>query len=665
MATFLDLTTTAKTIILQHKVIAIILIAIFASGGYVVYGKVKGTKNDIRYVLASVEKGTLTSSVSGSGQISVSNQVDIKSKASGDIIFLGAIQGQEVKTGALLVQLDTRDAAKAVRDAQSNVASAKLSLQKLKKPADKLAILQSEDALAQAKRELDDLLTPPDALSLLQAEHAVEQAKESNQKAKDTLQKSYDDGFNTISNAFLDLPNIVTSLNTMLFNTTIENSQQNIDWYANQMSILWDPTNRVGQYRDDLRLSYIAARKNYDTNLVHYQDSSRSSDSATIQSLISETYTTTKLVADTVKKFKNYIDFVKDQKEQHSQVISSVFATQQTLLDGYTSKTNAHLSNLLSSKQNIQDDSDTIVNTARTIAEKTQNLDNVRKDPEVNTIKTYHERIREKEESLLKLKAGADTLDVTSQELTIRQRENALLDAQEKRADYVIRAPFDGVVATMDLKKGDSLSSNSTIARLVTKQHIAEISLNEVDVSKIKVGQKAVLTLDAIQELSISGHVAEIDTIGTTSQGVVSYTVKISLDTQDDRIKPGMSVSAAIITNVKSDVLMVSNAALKTQGAMRYVQVPSGEAPQNVSGATGVLLSQAPRRQAVEIGIVNDEFTEIVSGLNDKELIITSTINTNAKTTSSTQTRPQSGSPIPGLPSSSGGTRGGGGGGFR
>ena len=99
---------------------------------------------------------------------------------------------------------------------------------------------------------------------------------------------------------------------------------------------------------------------------------------------------------------------------------------------------------------------------------------------------------------------------------------------------------------------------------LITKQKIAEISLNEVDAAKVKVGQKVTLTFDAIDGLSITGEVSEIDALGTVSQGVVTYGVKIAFDTQDERVKSGMSVSAAIITDVKQNVLLVPNAAVKS-----------------------------------------------------------------------------------------------------
>jgi HlyD family secretion protein len=70
-------------------------------------------------------------------------------------------------------------------------------------------------------------------------------------------------------------------------------------------------------------------------------------------------------------------------------------------------------------------------------------------------------------------------------------------------------------------------------------------------------GQKVTMTFDAIPDLTMTGTVAEIDTLGTVTQGVVSYTVKIAFDTDNTDVKPGMTVSAMIITNTKIDVCKV------------------------------------------------------------------------------------------------------------
>jgi len=643
--------------LIKHKFIAGIFLLLVAAGGYWGYTKIFNNDGTVRYAVAQVQKGTLIVSISGSGQVSVSNQVDIKPKASGDIVYVGVKNGQEVKAGTLIAQLDDRDAQKAVRDAETNLESAKLSLEKLKQPADALSVIQAENALKLAEQELKKLQEPPDALELLQAENSLAQAKESRQNAEDDLKKAYDDGFNTIANAFLDLPTVITGLHDMLFSTDTGlrgSSQWNIDYYADSVKTYDE---KVLQYRDDASKSYQKARQEYDKNFADYKTTTRYSDPATIEELINETYDTTKTIAEAVKSANNLIQFYQDKLTERNLKPVAFSDTHLSTLNTYTGKTNTHLLNLLAIKNTIKNSRDAIVNSDRSIAEKTESLDKLKAGADPKDIQAAQDKIREKQEALLKLKTGADPLDIQSSELTVKQRESALFDAKEKLADYYVRAPLDGVIAKVDAKKGDSASPASILATLITRQKLAEISLNEVDVAKVKVGQKATLTFDAVPDLTITGQVAEIDAVGTVSQGVVTYTVKIGFDTQDDRIKPGMSVSAAIVTEAKPNVLLVPNSAIKSQGNATYVEMPALD---DISAAKanpgGAVLKNPLRRQSVEIGAASDEFTEIISGLNEGDLIVTRTIQPTAQTT---QTQQQSGGlRIPGLP-------GGGGGGFR
>ncbi len=239
--------------------------------------------------------------------------------------------------------------------------------------------------------------------------------------------------------------------------------------------------------------------------------------------------------------------------------------------------------------------------------------------------------------------------------LILKQKENALLDAKEKLADYSIRAPFDGIVSKVDIKKGDSASTGTAAATMITDQQIAQVSLNEVDAAKVKVGQKATLTFDAVDGLSITGEVFEVDTIGTVSQGVVSYNIKIGFDTQDARVKAGMSVSAAIIIDIKTDVLAVPNSAVKSQNNQNYVEILNLSDQTTVAGASQVEAKTAPKQQAIEIGLANDTSTEIISGLKQGDNVVTQTI---SPTTTTSASSASSGLRIPGL-------TGGGGGNFR
>jgi HlyD family secretion protein len=189
-----------------------------------------------------------------------------------------------------------------------------------------------------------------------------------------------------------------------------------------------------------------------------------------------------------------------------------------------------------------------------------------------------------------------------------------------------VPAPFSGTIASVPVQKGDNVSSGTTVATIITSQQVATISLNEVDIAKIQLGQKATLTFDAVADLKITGKVAQIDSIGTVSQGVVNYNVKISFDTTDERIKPGMSVSAAIITNIKQDVLIAPNSAVKNQNGSAYVEMFDNALPAPLAGVQGSPSATPPRQQDVTVGISNDTSTEIISGIKEGDEIVTKTI---------------------------------------
>ncbi len=138
-------------LISQHKRTAIISLIIIVIGGYFGYKNLTEDGETVRYVTAATEKGTLIVSISGSGQVSVSDQVDIKPKVSGDVVYVGVKNGQEVKTGTFLVQIDTSDAEKEVRDAKTALETAQLELDELLEPPDELDLLMAENNLAQAK----------------------------------------------------------------------------------------------------------------------------------------------------------------------------------------------------------------------------------------------------------------------------------------------------------------------------------------------------------------------------------------------------------------------------------------------------------------------------------------------------------------------------------
>ncbi len=558
-----------------HKIMSVILAILIIVGGYWTYSFFTSSDSQIRYFLGTVEKGTVISSISASGQVSASNQLDIQPKVSGEIISISVVPGQKVSAGTIIAVLDSTNAQKTARDAEVNLESAQLSLEKLQRPADTLSLLQAENTLSQATVALD---------------------------------KAYDDGFNSVANTFLDLPAVMTGLEGILYGRTVNQSsgQDNISAYADMVDT-YDESVLI--FKDDLSLKYKKARQVYDTTFLKYRSLSRSSDRQTIESLIIETYETVKIIADTVKSTNDFLGFVEDKLTLRNISAPAILTTHKSSTASYTSETNSHLLTLLGIK-------DTIMSSKYSIAEKT--------------------------ESLADLKAGSDEIDLKSAELTLKQRQNALTDAQNTLADYYVRAPFAGTIATLSAKKYDTAGSGTALATLITSQKIAELSLNEVDAAKVSIGDKATLTFDAIEDLTLTGQVAEIDAIGTVAQGVVSYKIKIGFDSQDERIKSGMTVNSSIQTDVKQDVLAVPSSAVKTQNGVSYVQLFTPALPS--SGVSqGVVSVITPEQVEVVVGISDDTKVEIISGLLEGQQIVVRTVSGTPVVTATTNTNTRGG----------------------
>ncbi|MFA6992365.1 MAG: efflux RND transporter periplasmic adaptor subunit [Candidatus Gracilibacteria bacterium] len=570
----------------RRKILSLTMIALIIGTGYYFRGTFTGNASQTSYLISTVEKGTITSSVSGAGQVSAESQTDIMPKASGEVTGVYVKAGEKISAGATIAQIDSVTAQRTVRDAKLSLETAQIAMEKLKEPTDEL--------------------------SLIQAQNALTDAQNTKQNAIDDMDKAYDDAFTAISNAFLDLPTVVTGIYDILFKYTFNSNQQNI-------SYLYDGIKSENEnalvYKDNLDTFYQTTYVSYNTNFDNYKTSSRFSDTTVIESLLGETYDTTKTLAEVIKDTNNFIQLYKDVFTNKNYDIPSEIDTFLTNLETYTATTNDHLSKLLTIKTTIKTTKQTIEDAERTIQEKT--------------------------EALADAQSSADELDIRAQEISVQQKQNSLNDAEATLSNYTITAPYGGVIATVDIEKGDTVSTGTAAATIITNQKIAEISLNEVDISKVEVGQKATLTFDAIEDLEIAGEVAEIDTIGTVTQGVVTYNVKIIFDTQDDTVKPGMSVNATIITEAKTDILLVPNNAIKTSGDISYVEMLNrtlSDTELTQAESQGIISTTALKQVEITTGVSNDNSTEVLSGLEEGAQIIIKTTTIDSASSDSAST---------------------------
>lgn len=157
-----------------------------------------------------------------------------------------------------------------------------------------------------------------------------------------------------------------------------------------------------------------------------------------------------------------------------------------------------------------------------------------------------------------------------------------------------------------------SSSSGSGFAEIVnTDAMTMTVALSESDITKVKVGQQATVTLDALTGVELAAHVSSISVLGTDSDGVVSYDVTLTLDQSDSQVRPGMSASAAIVTQQAQGVNL-PNSAVTGGGSLSTVEL---------------LKNGKTVSTPVVVGLKGDTRTQIVSGLRaGQQVVVTTTL---------------------------------------
>jgi len=229
-----------------------------------------------------------------------------------------------------------------------------------------------------------------------------------------------------------------------------------------------------------------------------------------------------------------------------------------------------------------------------------------------------------------KYNAQTDVINQTQTSLT-----NASMNLRQ--VSTTITAPISGVITGLSLQVGSVIpaqavsgsSSNQAISQNIANittstVPLVAIDLTEIDIPNVQIGQKATLTFNALPDKTYTGKVLSINTTGTVSSGVTTYPTTITLDTEAPQIYANMSASANIIIASKEDVLVIPSSALQTQNGETTVQVLKNGQVQSV---------------IVTTGISSDTDTEIISGLNEGDVVVTA-VTTASTTTGSTGASP-------------------------
>lgn len=220
------------------------------------------------------------------------------------------------------------------------------------------------------------------------------------------------------------------------------------------------------------------------------------------------------------------------------------------------------------------------------------------------------QQIQSARANLDRLKQPAKQFDIDQAEAQRRQVQIQLEQAERKLAQAVLVAPRDGVISALNVKAGEVVAAQPVMTLLDLSQLHIDITVDEIDVAKIKPRQEVAVTLDALTDTELKGTIDRIAPTSTNVSGVVSYAVRVLLTKTDVPLKAGMTANASVVLDRRANVLLAPNWAIRRdkQNGKSYLTLQVDE--------------KTSKEVEVKTGLRNDTFSEIVSGVSEGQVVL-------------------------------------------
>lgn len=193
--------------------------------------------------------------------------------------------------------------------------------------------------------------------------------------------------------------------------------------------------------------------------------------------------------------------------------------------------------------------------------------------------------------------------------LELKSSEVELNNLKNQRENYNVRSPMSGSIIKVNFTTGNYYDSSSGPIAIVANQssYITTFSVDEIYIDQISYGQAATVSINALESANdFEGIVTYIDLMGNNNNGVITYNVTVSFeDLENSGIFNGMATNINILLSQKDDILVIPTSSVSHEGTVTLVSEDSE-------------LIQIP----VELGIANDNFVEVISGLEPGDIIL-------------------------------------------
>ncbi len=553
-----------------------IAVMVVLGSSYFVFANGDSATSTATSNLAIAERRTIVTSVKATGTVTFANEQQLKFNTKGTVARVNVKEGDTVKKGQVIAELDHTSAQADVTQAYLALSASRLQLEQLV-----------------ADRE-GDMLTAQNAVN--SAQRAVGQAQADLEKTRATELQSYGStaqdiliGSEKLLDSFYGILTVDTAARPPSDITTLEIDRLLFrDWLL----------------KDAVELSFrkgvnqaAAMRAQYGTQLNTEQDA------AVIQQALKDA----RSLAETLQRLgEQTYDMMQGASTDSIEFTVDDLTALRTTVN--TNRSTA--AGLVADAQTAE---------ASLVALTEESIPSTTLQTKEDTLATNKESEIVKQ---LDMQSTLKSLDIQIKlkENEISQKGASLTKLRKSLEDYQIKAPFDGKVRRVDYQVGDNLLADAAEDQYIVLENrdytVVTILLDQVEIVRVKAGLPATITLDAIENRVFTGSIFEIDPTPVESSGVVSYNVDLRIPTPTDvTILSGMTTAVEIETARKENVIAVPSLALKWQNGKASVQTASGESVM------------------VETGVTDGQYTEILSGVEEGDSIVA--INVSARNASS------------------------------
>jgi RND family efflux transporter MFP subunit len=255
---------------------------------------------------------------------------------------------------------------------------------------------------------------------------------------------------------------------------------------------------------------------------------------------------------------------------------------------------------------------DTVASARAELAKAEADLAKLNGEERAGAIASQQGNVSAAQAELNELLADPSASDLARATALVNQREAQLQQAKIRLEEATLLAPFAGVVADVGVGVGEQIGTDAPIRLIDVSRYIIEVTVDEIDVARVQVGQTVEVLIDALGSPALIGTVKRIAPQAQATSEVTAYELTLEVDPGQRPVRAGMTASANIVLDRRDNVLLVPASAVRTENGQTVVTVVTTDANGQQQTST----------QAVEVGLRANDQIEIRSGLTEGQQVL-------------------------------------------